>query len=97
MKKVSFNYHLQHILRKRIACSCSATISRVSGTDGPATVKIIQVTDSTPVASTSTDYFSVDTTVSFADGESSKTFLVNLKNDDVAEFSEKFFVFIDAR
>tara|TARA_Y100001970_G_scaffold75813_1_gene96080 strand:+ start:1904 stop:3616 length:1713 start_codon:yes stop_codon:yes gene_type:complete len=66
-----------------------ATINRVSGTDGVASVKI-KSTDSTPVASTSTDYFSVDTTVSFADGESSKTFLVNLKNDDIAEFSEKF-------
>ncbi len=66
-----------------------ATINRVSGTDGVASVKI-KSTDSTPVASTSTDYFSVDTTLSFADGESSKTFLVNLKNDDIAEFSEKF-------
>jgi hypothetical protein len=66
-----------------------ATINRVSGADGVASVKI-KSTDSTPVASTSTDYFSVDTTLSFADGESSKTFLVNLKNDDIAEFSEKF-------
>ena len=66
-----------------------ATINRVSGTDGVASVKI-KSTDSTPLASTSTDYVSVDTTVSFADGESSKTFLVNLKNDDIAEFSEKF-------
>ena len=66
-----------------------ATIERVSGTDGVASVKI-KSSDSTPVASISTDYVSVDTTVSFANGESSKTFLVNLKNDDIAEFSEKF-------
>ena len=42
-------------------------------------------------ASTSTDdYNDLDTTISFADGELVRMFLLVLKNDNVAEFSEFF-------
>ena len=54
----------------------------------------IKSADSTPVASTSTDYFSADTTLSFADGESSKTFLVNLKKLMIWSFLRSSLVFI---
>ena len=66
-----------------------ATINRVFGTDGAASVKL-KSSDSAPAASTLTDYSSVDTTVLFADGESSKSIAIPLINDNVAEFSEKF-------
>ncbi len=67
-----------------------ATISRVSGTNGPATVKVKSSTTATSAASNTNDYNDVDTTISFANGESSKTVSVVLKNDNVAELSEFF-------
>ena len=68
----------------------TATISRVSGTNGPATVKLQSSPAASSVASTTADYTVVDTTVSFADGEVAKNVNVVLKNDNVAELSEFF-------
>ena len=68
----------------------TATISRVSGTNGPATVKLKSSDPADSVASIETDYTALDTTVSFADGEATKNVNVVLKNDNVAELS-KFF------
>ena len=67
-----------------------ATISRVSGKDGPATVKINSSATGSPAASDVADYTDIDTTVSFADGETSKNVSIALKNDATAEFSEFF-------
>ena len=67
------------------------TISRVSGTNGPATVKVeSSEAAGTPKASNTADYTDLDTTVSFANGESSKSVSVVLKNDNIAELSEYF-------
>jgi hypothetical protein len=66
-----------------------ATINRVSGTDGVASVKL-KSSAGVPPANDTLDYTGIDTTVSFADGESTKNVFVTLKNDNVAEFSEWF-------
>ena len=65
----------------------TARINRVSGTAGAATVKI-KTGAGSPPASDQSDYTSLDTTVSFADGESYKDVVVSLNNDNVAEFAE---------
>ena len=69
-----------------------ATINRVSGTAGAASVKIktSEITPPPNKAIKAVDYVDLDTTVSFADGESSKNVAITLKNDNVAEFSEWF-------
>ena len=66
----------------------TATISRVSGTNGPATVKLQSSETENSVASTESDYTALDTTISFADGEATKNVTVILKDDNVAELSE---------
>ena len=68
----------------------NVTVTRVSGVAGPATVKLktVEVTPPPDKATKDLDYTAVDTTLSFEDGESSKTFAIPLKNDNVAEFSE---------
>ena len=66
-----------------------ARINRVSGTNGSASVRI-KSSDGVPIASDTFDYTAIDTTVSFADGESTKNVSITLKNDDIAEFSEWF-------
>ena len=68
----------------------TATISRLSGTNGPATVKLKSSETTDSVASIESDYAALDTTVSFADGEATKNVNVILKNDNIAELS-KFF------
>ena len=67
-----------------------ATIARISGTNGPATVKLKSSAAETANASNKDDYTDLDTIVSFADGESTKNVNVVLKNDNVSEFSEFF-------
>ena len=89
MKKESFNFHLQ-LFQPKENLQAVATISRVSGKDGPATVKINSSATGSPAASNVADYTDIDTTVSFADGEISKNVSIALKNDDIAEFSEFF-------
>ena len=64
-----------------------ARINRNSGTAGAATVKL-KTTAGAPEASDQSDYTSLDTTVSFSDGEAYKDVMVTLKDDNVAEFSE---------
>ena len=49
-------------------------IDRVSGSSGPATVKIKSSAAGTPAANNTSDYTDVDTLISFVDGESTKTF-----------------------
>ena len=66
----------------------TATISRVSGTNGPATVKLQSSETENSVASTESDYTVLDTTISFADGEATKNVNVILKDDNAAELSE---------
>ena len=66
-----------------------ATINRVSGTNGVASVKL-KSSAGVPPANDTLDYTVIDTTVSFADGESTKNVFITLKNDNVAEFSEWF-------
>ena len=67
-----------------------ATINRVDGTNGPATVKVKSSAATGSSLASSADYTDLDATVSFADGESSKTVNTILKNDEIAEFSEFF-------
>jgi hypothetical protein len=67
-----------------------ATISRISGTNGSATVKIKSSVATTAAASNAADYTDLDLTVTFADGQSSMNVPVLLKNDNVAELSEFF-------
>jgi hypothetical protein len=68
-----------------------ATVNRVSGSKGAATVKLkSSASAQTPIASNTSDYTDLDTTVSFADGETIKNVAVTLKNDSIAEFSEWF-------
>ena len=66
-----------------------ATINRVSGTNGVASVKL-KSSAGVPPANDTLDYTAIDATVSFADGESTKNVFITLKNDNVAEFSEWF-------
>ena len=65
-----------------------AKIDRVSGTDGPASVKIKSSVPSSSGASIVSDYIPLDKTVTFASGESTKDIPISLKNDDIAELSE---------
>ena len=67
-----------------------ATISRISGTDGPATVKLKSSVSTTAAASNTADYTDLDLTITFADGQSSMNVPVVLINDNVAELSEFF-------
>jgi hypothetical protein len=66
-----------------------ATINRISGTKGAASVKL-KSSAGVPPASNTLDYTDIDVTVPFADGESTKNVSITLKNDDIAEFSEWF-------
>jgi len=66
-----------------------ATINRISGINGAASVKL-KSSAAVPLAAGTLDYTSIDTTVSFADGESTKNVAITLNNDDVTEFSEWF-------
>ena len=73
-----------------------ATINRTLGTSGPATVKLKSGTAGTAPASNTADYTDLDTTISFADGESAKSVSVVLKNDNIAEASEFFTLTLSA-
>ena len=73
-----------------------ATISRVAGTDGPATVQIKSSAATGSSIASSADYVDLDATVSFANGESSKNVTTVLKNDDLAEFPEFFTLTLSA-
>ena len=64
------------------------TINRVSGTNGPATVKLKSSLATTAPASNTADYSDLDLTITFADGQSSMNVPVVLINDNVAELSE---------
>ena len=66
-----------------------ATISRVAGTNGAASVRV-KSSAGVPPASDILDYTAIDTTVSFADGESTKSISITLQKDDITEFSEWF-------
>ena len=66
-----------------------ATINRIAGTNGAASVKL-KSSAGAPLAAVTLDYTAIDTTVSFVDGESTKNVAITLKNDDVTEFSEWF-------
>ena len=65
-----------------------ATINRISGTNGAASVQL-KSSPGVPPAS-NLDYTAIDTTVFFEDGESTKNVSIALNNDDITEFSEWF-------
>ena len=65
-----------------------ATINRISGTNGAASVQLKSSPGDPPASDL--DYTAIDTTVSFAAGESTKNVSIALNNDDITEFSEWF-------
>ena len=78
-----------------------ATISRISGTNGAASVRLkssagfplaelLKSPAGVPMGTVTVDYTAIDTTVSFADGESTKNVAITVKTDNVTEFSEWF-------
>ncbi len=83
----SFQFASAYFSDNEDSLALIARINRVSGTDGAASVKV-KSSAGAPAASNTLDYTDVDTTVSFAAGEFSKTVSIPLKNDDIAEFSE---------
>src|SRR5690606_9797492 len=66
--------------------SVVVTVNRVGGTDGIVTVDF---TTSGGTANANTDYTETSGTLTFADGEASKTFSVPISNDSVAERTEQ--------
>ena len=66
-----------------------ATISRVAGTNGAASVRV-KSSVGVPPATDILDDTAIDTTVSFADRESTKRISITLQKDDITEFSEWF-------
>jgi len=85
-----FQFSSSTLLSQEENLQAVATINRVSGKDGPATVKIKSAAAGPPAASNVADYTDIDTTISFANGETSKNVAIALKNDTTAEFSEFF-------
>ena len=78
-----------------------ATINRISGSNGAASVRLKSSTGfplaellkspaGVPIGTVTLDYTAMDTTVSFADGESTKNVAITLKTDNITEFSEWF-------
>ena len=68
------------------------TVNRELGTQGEVTVDFIVSTVGTDTAVSPTDYVAQTGTLTFADGETSKTITVTLADDDVFEGTEVFSV-----
>ncbi len=72
------------------------TVSRVSGNDGPASVRLKTSATGTPAASNIADYTDIDVTVAFLNGETSKSVVIPLKDDSTAELPEFFTLTLSA-
>lgn len=74
------------------AGSIDVTVHRVAGSDGLVTAHVFTTDDT---ATDGDDYLSVDETVTFADGVTSKTVSIPIREDEVAEGTETINLTVD--
>lgn len=75
------------------AGSVTLTVNRTGGTDGAVSVSL---SSSSGTATSGTDFTAVNTTLNFANGESSKTVTINITADALIESDETFTVTLDS-